>query len=88
MYTRADNIPGQPHPWAPAIAAWAFGRLVQWRYKSPEANDLDWRDCDYPSRGRPNFENPDIEFRVAPTPTKCPGPSCQGCRECDWSTYV
>lgn len=66
MFQLADNVPGRPHRWAEVIAAWAHGKLVQWRYASPEANDLDWRDAPYPSRGRPNFENSDVEFRVAP----------------------
>lgn len=61
----ADNIPGQPHRWADAISAWAHGHLVQWRYVSPKATGVDWRDCPYPSRGRPNFEDRALEFRVA-----------------------
>lgn len=70
MMQLAENIPGKPHRWAEAICAWARGELAQWRYVSPEATDADWRDCDYPSRGRPNFEHPDLEYRAAPTHRK------------------
>ena len=72
MMRLADNIPGKPHRWADAIGAWARGELVQWRYASTEATDADWRDCDYPSRGMPNWSYPGIEYRAAlsshPTP--------------------
>ena len=66
MLRTAPDIPGLPHKWAKEIAAWAFGRLVQWRYVSPEATNADWRDCPYASRGMPNWIASDIEFR-APT---------------------
>lgn len=66
MHQRAPSIPGQPHRWAEVIAAWAHGKLVQWRYANPEATDDDWQDCPYPSAGRPNFEHEAFEFRVAP----------------------
>ena len=65
MMRLADNIPGKPHRWADAIGAWARGELVQWRYASTEATDADWRDCDYPSRGMPNWSYPGIEYRAA-----------------------
>lgn len=66
----ALNVPGQPHRWSAEIAAWARGDLVQWRYDLRDIEDKplsDWRDCSYPSRGMPNWEHPDIEYRVAPT---------------------
>ena len=64
MHQTAPNIPGQAHPWAKEISAWAFGKLVQWRYVSSEATDADWRDCPYVSRGMPNWNSSEIEFRV------------------------
>ena len=66
MMQMLPNIPGQPHRWADSIGAWARGELVQWRYRGDDATDADWRDCDYPSRGMPNWHNDLIEFRVAP----------------------
>lgn len=75
MMQLADNILGQPHKWAAEIKAWADGRLVQWRYvmpaKVPEPFQIkpgfdEWRDCSYPSRGQPNWSNPQMEFRIPP----------------------
>ena len=55
------------HRWAAEIAAWAAGRLVQFRYAYPGASEQEWRDCNYPSRGMPNWSNDELEFRIAPT---------------------
>lgn len=68
MMQLVPNNPG-PHKWADAICAWARGEVAQWRYVSPEATDADWRDCDFPSRGYPNWFHPDIEYRAAPSPS-------------------
>lgn len=66
MMQLVPNVPDKPHRWAREICAWAQGQLVQWRWASPEATDADWVDCDYPSRGVPNWFNKGFEFRVAP----------------------
>lgn len=59
----ADGIPGIPHRWTTEIKEWADGGLVQWRY----AGSMDsWTNCEYASRGMPNWNNDDLEFRVAP----------------------
>ena len=60
------DIPGKPHKWAAEISAWAAGGLVQWRYASQEAAEADWRDCDHPSRGEPNWWHAALEFSLAP----------------------
>ena len=87
MMQLAENIPGKPHRWAEAICAWARGELAQWRYVSPEATDADWRDCDYPSRGRPNFEHPDLEYRAAPTHRKPSEPAQDEALKADAARY-
>lgn len=72
MIQQAENIPGQRHYWCNEITAWARGGLVQWRWSPPKEVHLQvkeseamWHDCDYASRGMPNWMNPHMMFRVA-----------------------
>ena len=68
MERASPNIPGQPHRWAEEIKAWADGLLVQYRFRlsNSQRSGDGWVDCHYPSCGEPEWERPDVDYRIAP----------------------
>jgi hypothetical protein len=59
----------KPHRYAAAIAAWAHGQRIEYRYLSPESTEADWRLYeDSPNSGRPNWDNTSLEWRAVQTP--------------------